>query len=134
MLLIESYLDNSSGRGFGLFASAYIKKNTVFWVRNELFDKIITNKEFFKLNQISKKYVERYACLEKSGNWYLCSDNSRFSNHSFKNNTINVFDNMGILQKQFASKDIKAGEEILCDYTELCLTCKNGLNFNLINF
>ena len=130
MLLIETYLDLSPGKGLGLFAKCDIVKGTRFWLRSEVFDKVITPDDMNSLNELALEYVKRFGCLEKTNNWYLCADNARFSNHADNPNSKNEFDENGLIKYHVASRDIKAGEEIFCDYKELCQTCKNGISFS----
>lgn len=129
MLLVETYLDYSEGKGLGLFAKHRIPKGEVYWIRNELFDKIITPCELSQLNELAIAYVKHYGCLEQNGNWYLCGDNARYSNHSNESHCVNVFTNEGLIFKLITGRSIESGQEILCDYRELCQTCNNGVDF-----
>jgi len=129
MLLVETYIEISEGIGIGLYAKNRILKGTKYWVRNEIFDKIISPSQLLRLNKLAINYIKKYGFLEVSGNWYLPGDNDRFTNHSKSSNTLNHFDNGGLLQYATVTKDIEIGEEILCDYSEICLTCKNGVFF-----
>lgn len=132
MLIIETYLDFIEGKGIGVFSKGFIPKGTKYWIRNEVFDKIIPKDEFATLDKLASDHIKQYGALETSGNWYLCSDNSKFTNHSNFPNTQNHFDSVGIVIFSTTLKDIKVGEEILCDYTKTCLTCSNGVNFKVI--
>ena len=129
MLLIETVVKLSPNKGLGLFAKHFIKKGTAYWIRNESFDKVITPENLESLLPIAKEYIERYACLEKNGNWYLCGDNGRFSNHSDISNTRTEFNEDGLVISLKASRDIHPEEEIFCNYTELCHTCIDGVVF-----
>jgi hypothetical protein len=42
MLLIETYLARSPGKGIGLFVKEKISIGTKYWIRDENFDKIFT--------------------------------------------------------------------------------------------
>lgn len=129
MLLIETYLDTSPGKGLGLFSKHDIAEGTIYWERNEIFDKIIAPLDLCSLNDLARAYIMHYACLEKNNNWYLCGDNARFSNHSKDPNSKNEFGEDGLIRYHIVSRGIKAGEEIFCDYTELCQTCISGVSF-----
>lgn len=129
MLTVETYLDKSPGRGIGLFAKTDIRKGTTYWIRNEAFDKIISPEEIDLLPHLSMFFVKNYAFLENTGKWYLCSDNDRFCNHSYKANTTSEFDQDGLIIKCTALQDIKAGEEIFCNYMEICRSCIHGVDF-----
>lgn len=127
MLLFSTTVLPSPGLGLGLFALVDIPNGEKYWERDERFDKVIPIKEFESYKEIARKYIEYYGFQETENNWYLCSDNARFTNHSNTPNTTHYHDEKGTLIYCTTTKDIKAGEEILCDYKELCLTCKEGL-------
>ena len=133
MLLVETFTDCTRHKGVGLFAKEFIQQGTTYWVRNELFDRLFTPAMLTALNPIAIRYIEKYGFLEKSGNWYLCNDNARFSNHSNDPNSENHYDQFGIVQYCTAARDILKGEEILCDYTKVCMTCKDGVDFEPLN-
>jgi SET domain-containing protein len=132
MLVVPTYVDVSPKRGLGLFAKENISKGDKYWVRNEIFDKIISPTEFRAFSNKEADDINIYGCLETSQNWYLCNDNSKYTNHSAFPNSKAVFNNKGLIQFLIASKDIDAGEEIFCNYMELCLTCKAGVSFTVV--
>jgi SET domain-containing protein len=132
VLIVETYLNIVPGKGIGLFANEEIPAGATYWVRNEEFDRIYNPNDFNCLKKIAANYIAHYGFLEVSGNWYLCSDNARFSNHSENSNSKSIFDNNGIVLYCVATINIGIGQEILCDYKEICLTCKNGVTFNQI--
>lgn len=132
MLTIDTYIDKSPGKGMGLFSRCKILKGTIYWRRSESFDNVFTLKELDQFPKIAKDFITKHGFQEKNGNWYLCNDHARFSNHSDNSNTLHEFDSNGLLQCSIASKDIEAGEEILCNYCEICLTCKEGVSFDVI--
>lgn len=129
MLIVETYIDFSEGKGIGLFSNVKIEKGSIYWVRNEIFDKIISQANLDSLNPLASDYIKTFGVLETFENWYLCCDNARFTNHSKNPNTLNHFDKNGLMQYCTVLKNIEVGEEILCDYTKTCLTCINGVNF-----
>jgi SET domain-containing protein len=129
MLLVETFLAVSPGKGVGLYAKSLIPMGMKYWERNEVYDKIISPAEMETLPELAAKYIKTYGFLEPNGNWYLCRDNARFSNHSDNANSSNLFDEDGAVLAHIATRDIKEGEEISCDYTELCQTCKEGITF-----
>ena len=129
MLLIDTYVGLSPGKGLGLFANQFVPIGSIYWVRNETFDKVIMPEELPFLNNLALEYIKKYGCLEINNNWYLCGDNARFSNHSDLPNTENKFNEQGLLIYHLANRDIQIGEEIVCDYREICQTCKDNLPF-----
>ncbi|MBI2274709.1 MAG: SET domain-containing protein-lysine N-methyltransferase [Bacteroidetes bacterium] len=133
MLLVETFIDCTRHKGVGLFAKEFIKQGTIYWVRNESFDRLFTEETLSNLDPFAIRYIEKYGFLETSGNWYLCNDNARFSNHSDNPNSDNHLDEFGVVQYCTASRDINKGDEILCDYTKVCQTCKNGVDFESLS-
>jgi len=129
MLVVETYLTESGEKGIGLFAKELILKGEQYWVRNENFDKLSTQVQMETFDKMQRDFIKTYGFLETTGNWYLCIDNARFSNHSDKPNTINNINSRGELISCIASKNILPGEEILCDYRDVCMTCVSDLGF-----
>lgn len=129
MLLVGTYLDFSPGKGIGLFANETIPKGTSYWLRNELFDRVFTEKELGMLERSAVDFIMKYGFKEASGNWYLCNDHARFSNHSPTPNSKSIYDSTGIVKYNIAVDEIKIREEIFCDYTEICAASKEGLEF-----
>ena len=129
MLLIETEVKNSATQGLGLFALHWVAKGQKYWVRNEEFDRVFTPQGMNAMNELTTGYIKRYGFLEANGNWYLCGDNAKFSNHSKSPNSRSHYDDSGLVKFNTALTDIQAGEEILCDYTEICKTCIDGVDF-----
>ena len=128
MLLIKTKVQPTQIKGaeLGLFTLVDIAKGDKYWVRYEKFDKVISVEELNSYEPIVKKYVINYGFQETETRWYLCGDNARFTNDEECPNTAQYFDEDRKLQYCYALRDIKAGEEILCDYKDLCLTMKDG--------
>lgn len=129
MLIVETYLAESYGKGIGLFSKKFIPQGSVYWVRNEKFDKISTKKEIDDYDSLQQGFIKTYGFLEATGNWYLCVDNARFSNHSDNPNTANNINKIGELISCIVIKDIHPGEEILCNYRDICQACIIDLGF-----
>ena len=129
MLLVETYIDNSAGKGMGLFAKQYISKGEKYWMRNELFDKVITEIYLSYLPNLAVQFIKKYGFMEITTDWYLCGDNAKYSNHSDLSNTNYHFDKDGLIEFYTALKDIAIGEEIFCDYRKICSTCAKGIDF-----
>jgi hypothetical protein len=132
MLIVCTYVDVSPQRGLGLFAKENIPKGSKYWARSEKLDRIISPAEFRAFSKKEADHINIHGCLEASQNWYLCTDDSKYTNHSAFPNSKAIFDAHGIVQFLIASRDINVGEEIFCNYIELCLTCKNGVNFKVV--
>jgi uncharacterized protein len=132
MLFVETYIAPVEGKGIGLFARTKIGKGTIYWFRNENFDRLFTPEALATFPANVATYIQKHGFLEVTGNWYLCGDNARFTNHSKTPNFINHFDASGLVDYCFTDRDILAGEEILCNYFDTCQSCANGLPFDEI--
>jgi len=133
MLLVETYIDCTEKMGVGLFAKKFIKKGTMYWTRNESFDRLFTESEMDLLEEFAVFYIKKYGFMEMSGHWYLCNDNARFSNHSDNPNSEINFNEKGIAQYYVTTKDIQPGEQLLIDYRKVCQTCVGGVDFKPLN-
>lgn len=127
MLTVRTFLQQAGNKGIGLFAKENIKANDVIWQRNTDFDKVFY--DVSHCNDILKELIETYATLEFNNNLYLCVDNARFMNHSNTPN-LTIIKNENLLVIQMLAKvDINIGDEITCDYREICEACKTSLGF-----
>lgn len=129
MLLIETYLDFSPGKGIGLFSKELVPEGTTYWIRNEQFDRVFGEQLIATFEKKSVDFIMKYGFKEASGNWYLCNDHARFSNHSTTPNSKSIFDGQGLVEYNIAIHEIRPGEEIFCDYTEICTASKHGVDF-----
>lgn len=114
MLRVKTILSKSTINGIGLFADQFIPKGTVTWEFEEKFDTTFLEEDIESLPDFAQKNFLKYAYYDFDLNKYvLCADDQRFINHSS--------DNFNILSKprvDVAARDIKQGEELLCDYTQ----------------
>jgi SET domain-containing protein len=110
MLLVKTYIAESSDKGLGLFAEEFIPKYTIIWQFAEGFDIKIHKEKYETLTDIQKKFVDTYFW---KNNDYLCSscDHSIFQNHSNNPNSIELDED-----KMIAARDIYPNEEILVCY------------------
>jgi len=133
MLLADTYLDLSPGRGIGLFAGEAIPIGTKWWERKEEFDKLFLPDQINSLHILTISFIKTYGFLEPTGNWYLCIDNARFSNHSDFPNTANITNHNGELLYCIASRNIPIGHEIFCNYREICRSASQNLGFENVD-
>ncbi len=112
MIVVETYLKESLGKGIGLFSKKFIKKGTVMWKYNPIVDIIINKKDIPKL---MKKFYNTYAVEVDKNRIMLNTDNARFVNHS-KNPNMKSF---GRFDNNIAIKNINSGEEITIDYEKM---------------
>lgn len=110
MLLVETYIAESPGKGLGLFAKNFIPKDTVIWQFVEGFDIKVHKEKYEALTDLQKKHIDTY--FWKEGDYlYSSCDHSCFQNHSYDPNSIGLGED-----KMIASKDIYPNEEILVSY------------------
>ena len=116
MLLVQTKLGKSKKHKTGLLANQFIPKGTVTWKYHPLFDSAFTDKEISKMSEAARKQFWHYAFFYKKINKHvLCFDDQRFINHSAKKKDINI---LSTPSKDIALRDIKIGEELLCDYDQ----------------
>ena len=109
MLLVETYIAESLGKGLGVFSKNPIKKGDVIWEFVEGFDTRVHESGYSLLNDVQKSYVDRYFWKEEDY-YYSSCDYSNFQNHSYTPNSIPLGD------KMVAARNIEANEEILVNY------------------
>jgi SET domain-containing protein len=110
MLLVETYIAESPGKGKGLFSKNFILKGTPIWEFVEGFDIKVHKDKYELLSQVQKEFIDIY--FWKEGDYFYSScDHSTFQNHSFTPNSIDD-GNKGMM----AAKDIYPNEEITVNY------------------
>lgn len=113
MLRVKTKVKSSGVEGLGLFADQFIPKGTVTWEYDPEFDSSFTKEQIEKLPEMAKAWFMTYVYFDFEQNKYiLCSDNQRHINHS---ETPNI---QSTPNQDVAGKDILAGEEMTCDYSE----------------
>jgi SET domain-containing protein len=110
MLLIETYLAESPGKGLGLYSKNFIPKDTIIWKFVEGFDIRVHKDQYHLLSDLQKKHIDTYFWREGDYLYSSC-DSSNFQNHSSNPNSICCEHD-----KMIAARDINPGEEILADY------------------
>jgi len=119
MLLVRTYIAKSKLHGIGLFAAEPIKNGTIVWKFIPGFDIALTIKKVNKLPKITRDWVFHYGYLDKdTKEWVICVDDARFFNHSKNPNTTTPNTKGRRNELTIASRNIKKGEEITCDYFE----------------
>jgi SET domain-containing protein len=117
MILVKTKLDKSRVHGIGCFAVDFIAKGTPVWkfVRN--FDRDFPNNFPETLGLAAREQFLNYTYISRTtGNYILCSDDTRFFNHSDTPNVINIPAEGEQEGVDIAVCDIQAGDEILYDY------------------
>ena len=116
MLRIKSKIKRSKICGLGLFADQFVPKGTITWEYDENFDSAFGEKQLDMLPKVDKNYILMYAYFDKNLNKFvLCSDNQKHINHSKDKKKRNI---NSTITKDVAARDIKKGEELLCDYDQ----------------
>jgi hypothetical protein len=117
MLMVKTRLGPSNIAGIGLFAAQNITKGTVTWRFMDKFDRLLTAGEIDGLPEPARSNILDHTYLDVgSGLFVLCADNARFMNHADKPNTAGVHEPGAIEGYDVATRDIRAGEEMTCDY------------------
>ena len=115
MLTISTRVQVSAIDGLGLFACQPIAKGAQIWEFDKRFDVTIPEQDLTSLPPAMQEFLEIYGYwdIDIPGMIIICSDNYRFMNHS---QTPNISFPLG--QKGYALRDIEAGEELTCNYSE----------------
>ena len=116
MLLVKTYLGLSNIHRIGIFAGENIRKGTVIWRYEDGYDLKIPLVKFNTLPQPAKAQILHYGYLHE-GFYVLCSDDSRYFNHSANPNTEEQEspEGEGIT---VALVDIEKGDELTCNYRD----------------
>lgn len=102
---IDVYLAPSFG--LGVFSNQFVPKGTVIWAWNDEAVKVLTEEE-------AKEYwTHVYQCSETK-RYIMCTDMSRFENHSENPNTESQY--LGDDVVTVTTRDIQKGEEITGNY------------------
>lgn len=124
MLYVKTKLKESPINGTGCFADEDIPRGTLIWKFTKGFDQEFALNFPENLSEPSREQFLKYAYTSKTtGNYILCSDDTRFFNHSKDNNVVNIRSAIWPWSSEneqegvdIAARDIKAGEELTYDY------------------
>ena len=113
MLLVKTYVAPSAVHGLGLFAAEPIARGACIWRFDPRIDRLYGASEREGAPEPLRSFLAIYAYPERVGSstYVLDGDNARFMNHSREPNTDCEIDTI-------ATRDIAAGEELLCDYRQ----------------
>lgn len=98
--------------GPGVRAIKSIPRGTLLWVRDSL-DRVLRDETKRRMPELIQSDCARLGYQDHRGYWVLCWDNAKFVNHSCAPTMRGVGHDAMI-----AVRDVKAGEEITCDYAE----------------
>jgi SET domain-containing protein len=117
MMLVKTRLLKSPIEGYGLFADEDIKKGTQTWKVVDGLDFLLEPAFVEGLASPMKEFCLRYCYLSPRNRKYvLCGDDARFMNHAEDANTMGIYPEGEIEGVDVATRDIKKGEELTCDY------------------
>lgn len=122
MFGVPTFLAASPVHGVGVFAGQDIRAGTVIWEFTPGIDWRMPESAFDTFPEPYRSMLRPYCYEESEGVLVLCGDNARFMNHSFSPNC----DDEGA--QTTARRDIRAGEELTCDYRSFDLeSARDGL-------
>jgi hypothetical protein len=101
--------------GYGVFATRFIPKGTITWVRDRL-DQTLTVTDVERLPPVYHDLVLKYSFIDARGAFVLCWDHARFMNHCCDPTCMSAG-----YEFELALRDIAAGEELTDDYGTLNL-------------
>jgi uncharacterized protein len=99
--------------GLGVFATQFIPKGTITWVRDPL-DRVLTPDRFKAMPPIYTDRLFKYTFRDTQGNHILCWDAGRFLNHSCEPSCMGYS-----IDFEIAIRDIYPNEELTNDYMSL---------------
>jgi len=112
MLRIKTVIKSSKIHGIGLFATQFIPKGTVTWQYDPGFDPDFSEKELENLKKMHEFVFLKYGYFDSQlQKFIVCIDDQRFINHSSTGYNIVSKPDCDV-----ALRDIKSGEELLCNY------------------
>jgi SET domain-containing protein len=125
MILVRSSVKYSSIHGLGCFAEEDIREGQVVWKFDPLIDIEYRAQDVSSFPEAFQEFLRIYAySVMKDGEktLILCGDHARHMNHTTTPNLYESPEGMNI-----ADRDIKAGEELTCDYTLFDLDVRKKL-------
>lgn len=96
--------------GYGVFATTFISKGTITFVKDEL-DIIISPTDYLAADTQYLDIIDKYSYIEGDGSRVLSWDHAKYVNHSCDPNTIST--GYGF---EIAVRDIQPGEEVTDEY------------------
>ncbi len=116
MLLVKSFLKFSEIHGVGCFTAEDIKAGQIVWKLDPILDTEFDETFLKNSHPAVIEFMNTYAYGQRNGSkktFILCGDHARHMNHSDSPNLVEAGDGNAY---NLAIRDIKAGEELTCDY------------------
>ncbi len=114
MLIVPSYLAESSVHGIGVYAAVPIKAGDKVWEFNPAVDFVYSSRWLRRLCRDSPEVADYFSLYsyKRKNRYFYVTDNARFINHSVDSANIGFSDG----EYEISLRDIDAGEELLEDY------------------
>jgi len=117
VLLVPTYLAQSSIHGIGLFAAVPVVAGTPVWRLDEPFDQVIDHRLLARLPEAAQRQVLHYSYFDPVRRVrILCGDDARFFNHADDANCGDAPGSRGDVT--VTVRDVGRGEELTWDYSE----------------
>ena len=118
MMMVRCFLGPSAIEGIGVFTQTDIRKGALVRLYDSRFDISYEKEELTRVPRHFREFLERYTYEHPRDPEYLVldCDEGRFMNHCELPNV-----DLSNPVKGVAARDIKAGEELTCDYRTLSL-------------
>lgn len=115
MMLVSTYVAGSDVEGVGVFAAEPIAAGTLIWRYEPDFDRLVPASWLEDQSQMMQDFLRKYAypAHDRPDMLVIEIDNGRFMNHTNEPNT-----DFTKIVEGYALRDIAAGEELLCNYSE----------------
>jgi hypothetical protein len=143
MLTVETYTAPDSFGGVGLFSRNFIKKGTIIWEYNPIFDRFYTLEDYKNFDQAFNEHKYTYPARINGVDCVgLSMDNDRYTNHSETPNIGHIYlqdspDSPSIEDVRFypeiALTDILPNTELTADYRRFFLPGMRAENYKNIN-
>ncbi len=133
MLMVKTKVKESTipGAGLGLFADEFIKKGTVTWRFCPGFDQISYEDDLLRMSETARIQFLKYSYKSlDDGHYVSCGDDDRFINHSENPNIIEGENEENSEPFSIAARDIRPGEEMLCNYFDYDANAEMKLSNN----
>jgi SET domain-containing protein len=127
--MVKTKIAASKTHGIGLFAAENIAKGTVTWRFMPGLDLIVPEDILLQLSEPARALFLNYCYVDKfTKHFVLCFDDERFINHSEEPNIAQSLVGDEIAGVEIATRDIKKGEELVCDYHTFDFDAHRKLN------
>lgn len=129
-MMVKTFVKFSPIHGLGCYTSEDISKDQVVWQMDSTLDTVIPDEKIESYPPSVREFLHMYAYGQQEGDkktFILCGDHARHMNHSEDPNVLEAGDGNAI---NLAARDIKAGEELTCDYTAFDTNASSKLKHN----